>query len=282
MPFDLNGNPTLDADVTPRSPSLTYLPLADLASPTEIGGTTPAAGNFTNLDASGTLNADGAATLNDALTVAGAVTLQDALAVTGALTATGGVDGVLGGVTPAAATVTTLTASGAAALNGGITCDTDKFTVADTSGNTRTKGTLIVDLTSTLTGVVTATAGILQTAQSLTAAADSGAGSSITAGIINAVVVGVTTNADDWIVLPAIAGVPIGHTITIACNASSNFEMRTPALSGTTINGQDCDGTKEYLCTDTEVIKVTKATATGWVATALSALGAVVAAVVPD
>ena len=39
--------------------------------------------------------------------------------------------------------------------NGGIAVDTDKFTVADTSGNVSTKGTLSVDGTSTLTGEVT-------------------------------------------------------------------------------------------------------------------------------
>ena len=59
--------------------------------------------------------------------------------------------------------------------------------------------------------------------------------------------------------------------------------MRTPALSDTKINTVDSDGgAKEYLCTDTEVISVTKvSTADGWVATAQSALGAIVTPVVP-
>ena len=40
--------------------------------------------------------------------------------------------------------VTTLTVSGATALNGGLSMDTNKFTVADTSGNVATAGTLDV------------------------------------------------------------------------------------------------------------------------------------------
>ena len=48
----------------------------------------------------------------------------------------------------------TLTVTGAAALNGGLTMDTNKFTVANTSGNVLTAGTLTVGGASTLTGAV--------------------------------------------------------------------------------------------------------------------------------
>jgi len=93
----------------------------------------------------------------------------------------------------------------------------------------------------------------------------------------------VVNDADDWIVLPSLADCPNGHEITILCNAGSNFEMRTPAGSAEEINSEDCDGTKEYLCTDTEIIKVIKIDNTiGWMAHAYSAIGAVVTAVVPD
>ena len=52
--------------------------------------------------------------------------------------------------------VDTVTASGAVAFNGGLTMDTDKFTVADTSGNTAIAGTL--DVTGdTGVGAITAT-----------------------------------------------------------------------------------------------------------------------------
>ena len=97
------------------------------------------------------------------------------------------------------------------------------------------------------------------------------------------VVGGVTNGANDFIVLPDLAQTPDGHEITILCSASSKFELRTPASSAEEINSEDCDGTKEYLCTDTEVLKVVKINNTiGWMAHAYSAIGAVVTAVVPD
>lgn len=111
---------------------------------------------------------------------------------------------------------------------------------------------------------------------------DSGAASSIPAGVKNVIVAPVTNDANDWIVLPPIADVPIGFTITIACNAGTNFELRTPATSGTKVNDVDSDGSQEYLCTDTDLITVTKHTATGWVAVSETKLGARRAAVVPD
>ena len=96
-------------------------------------------------------------------------------------------------------------------------------------------------------------------------------------------VTGVVNNANDWIVLPPLNSCPDGHEITILCSAGGNFELRTPTSSNEEINSEDCDGTKEYLCTDTEVLKVVKiSNAIGWMAHAYSAIGAVVAAVVPD
>lgn len=96
-------------------------------------------------------------------------------------------------------------------------------------------------------------------------------------------VVGVVNDANDWIVLPDLQKVQDGHEITILCSAGANFEMRTPASSAQEINSEDCDGTKEYLCTDTEIVKVVKINNTiGWMAHGYSAIGAVVTAVVPD
>lgn len=118
--------------------------------------------------------------------------------------------------------------------------------------------------------------------QALTAAADSGSGSSLLPGTTMAAVVGVTTDANDWIVLPPIDDVPIGHTLRIAANAGSNFEMRTPASSNTKINDIDSDGSQEYLVTDTDLVIVTKRTTTGWCAQSLTKLGAVRTAVIPD
>lgn len=52
---------------------------------------------------------------------------------------------------------TNLTVSGATALNGGLTSDTTKFTVADTSGNTYIDGTLVVKGTVTGSNTVSGT-----------------------------------------------------------------------------------------------------------------------------
>lgn len=94
---------------------------------------------------------------------------------------------------------------------------------------------------------------------------------------------GVVTDANDWITLPSLASCPNGHQIFVLCNAGANFEMRTPTSSNEKINGQDSDGTKEYLCTDTQVVEVVKINNTvGWMAHGYSAIGAVVTAVVPD
>lgn len=116
----------------------------------------------------------------------------------------------------------------------------------------------------------------------LTPDAANGAGATMTAGLTQYTVAAVTNDANDWVTLPAIAGVGIGHTIIMACNAGGNFELRTPGSSNTKINDVDSDGSAEYLCTDTDVVIIRKATTTGWVAQSITKLGAVRAAVVPD
>ena len=96
-------------------------------------------------------------------------------------------------------------------------------------------------------------------------------------------VTGVVNDANDWVTLPPLNSCPDGHEITLLCSAGANFELRTPTSSGELINAQDSDGTKEYLCTDTEVVKIVKINNTiGWMAHGYSAIGAVVTAVVPD
>ena len=111
----------------------------------------------------------------------------------------------------------------------------------------------------------------------------SSTGNSIPASAKVAVVGSNETDADDWITLPALADVANGHEILVLCSAGANFEMRTPASSNEKINNVDADGTNEYLCTDTDVIRVIKVNNTaGWVAQSLTNLGAVRTAVIPD
>jgi hypothetical protein len=94
---------------------------------------------------------------------------------------------------------------------------------------------------------------------------------------------GVQNDANDFIVLPPLASVPNGHQIMVIGSAGANFEVRTPASSAEEINSEDCDGTKEYLFTDTQIHYFTKIDNTiGWMGNGFSAIGAVVTAVVPD
>ncbi len=117
----------------------------------------------------------------------------------------------------------------------------------------------------------------------LTPAAVNSGSNSISPAVKTVQVGAVTNDANDWITLPSLADVPNGHEITILCSAGTNFELRTPAASAEEINSEDCDGTKEYLCTDTQVLKVVKINNTiGWMAHAYTAIGAVATAVVPD
>lgn len=100
---------------------------------------------------------------------------------------------------------------------------------------------------------------------------------------MNVVVIGVQNDANDWIILPSLASVPNGHKITVIGSAGANFEVRTPASSGEEINSEDCDGTKEYLFTDTQIHTFTKINNTiGWMGEGRTAIGAFATAVIPD
>jgi len=117
----------------------------------------------------------------------------------------------------------------------------------------------------------------------LTAGATQTATNSIPRLTKSVVVSGVATDANDFVVLPALADCPDGHTIVMLASAGSNFEVRTPASSNEKINGQDSDGTKELLATDTTVIFFTKiSNSVGWMSNPFTAIGAVATAVVPD
>lgn len=124
---------------------------------------------------------------------------------------------------------------------------------------------------------------VYSTTQTLTAAAAESSVNTIQAGKDKVDVTGVTNDANDFIVLPALASVPNGFTITIACIAGSNFELRTPAASNEKINNEDSDGTKEYLCTSTDTLIARKVSNTvGWSVQSITNLGAVRTAVIPD
>lgn len=282
---------------------------ASVATGVSITGAAAAGGVAVAAISSGTnenltIDAKGSGTVTVNATGTGNISLARATGVTGAVTVTSAGAAALSvglnGATNPAMLVDASTASSAtgvsvksAAAAGGVAIAAIS-SAADEALTINAKGTGTIGIGSistgavtitpatTVTGVATLSSGFLSTNASVTPNSGSEAASLIAAGITGVTVGPVTTNADDFIVLPAIASVPFGHTITICCNAGTNFELRTPASSTTTINNVNSDGTQEYLCTDTDIIVVKKHTATGWVAVSYTLLGAVRTAVIPD
>lgn len=106
---------------------------------------------------------------------------------------------------------------------------------------------------------------------------------SIPAGAKVAVITGYVNDTTDYIVLPPVASVEIGHEITIIQSGGTDLELRTPASSAEEINSEDCDGTKEALLTSTNIYKVVKVNNTiGWMLEGRTAIGAYETAIVPD
>jgi len=90
-------------------------------------------------------------------------------------------------------------------------------------------------------------------------------------------------DANDFTVLPSLASVPVGHTITILAGTAANSELRTPSASAEEINSEDCDGTKEALLTAGNVYTVTKLSGTvGWMLEGRTPIGAYETAIIPD
>ena len=126
--------------------------------------------------------------------------------------------------------------------------------------------------------------GYQSTAQALTPNSDGGTASTVLNFTTSVDVGAVDTDADDWILLPSLSAVPVGHTITVMCNAGTAFEIRTPAASNELINTVDADGgSAELTAVDTEMIIIQKVSDTdGWIARSFTALGADNAALVPS
>ena len=112
--------------------------------------------------------------------------------------------------------------------------------------------------------------------------ATQGTGNSIPPKVRVAKLAANATDVNDFTVLPSVASVPSGHTITIIAGAA-NSELRTPSGSGEEINSEDCDGTKEALLTAGNIYTVTKIDNTiGWMLEGRTAIGAFQTAIVPD
>lgn len=145
-------------------------------------------------------------------------------------------------------------------------------------------GPVALSSTLSVTGAATLAAGALSTAQVVTPDDPDGAGINVILPGVTSVAVGANvTGVDDWVTLPALADVPVGHCITIVSN-SAGHEVRTPTDSDEEINSENCDGTKEYaIAAGGEIHRFTKIDDTiGWMGQGFTAIGAVVAAIVPD
>jgi hypothetical protein len=103
------------------------------------------------------------------------------------------------------------------------------------------------------------------------------AASTIASGVRRVVVAAVTSDANDWLVLPAgTAGAHVRGWSVVA------HEIRTPATSNATINGQDGDGTKEAAIPATTLWEADCVATDTWVLRAWDELGAPITAIVPD
>lgn len=125
--------------------------------------------------------------------------------------------------------------------------------------------------------------GLKLTTQYITPAAAQGTGNSIVPGVRQVRLLANANDANDFTVLPSLASVPDGHTITIVAGSAANSELRTPSGSAEELNSEDCDGTKEALLTAGNIYTVTKIDNTiGWMLEGRTAIGAYETAIVPD
>lgn len=103
----------------------------------------------------------------------------------------------------------------------------------------------------------------------------------LTTGIVTATARHITitsASADNIVTLPASV---VGKQITGYVGANG-CELRTTASSGIKINGVDSDGTNEAAIPDTTLIKLTCVASDEWILEAITELGAVVTAIIPD
>ena len=206
-----------------------------------IGGTTPAAGAFTTLTASGaitfTSGTINGVTVGATTPASGAFTT---LTASGAVTFTSGtINGiVIGGTTPAAATVTALTANTSFVLNGSTaltSVDTDLTTVS-AAHDSLTTAKAVKDHVDSRTETIVI-AGVF---------ADGGTGETVyvvspitgTVTRFDTVLGGAITGADETVDLQTLAGLPIAQvTITQAGSAAGDRDTDTTLTNASVTAG---------------------------------------------
>ncbi|MCX6808550.1 MAG: hypothetical protein NTW50_02695 [Candidatus Berkelbacteria bacterium] len=199
---------------------------------------------------SGTLGVSGAITTSMGMTLGGSLTVSTggiyvttgglsvtaggAYITTGGLTvAAGGAYITNGGLTIAAGGETVhgglAVTSGSTSLDGGLSMDTDKFTVADGSGDVVTAGTLTVGGNTTFTGNLAVNGGSITTTASTFSLANAATTLNIgsTNGVSRSINIGTATNAAQYVTL--------GSTYSnssVAINAGSGGIILTGPVAG--------------------------------------------------
>jgi len=218
----------------------------------------------------------------------GAITSSGNLAVTGTMTAnisltldtttiTTAEIGVLEGVTPG-----TATASKALVLDANKDIGAIRHLTIDGTTNITGLSAGTATLTLTTGDIVVSNGGISVAAHSVIPNNNNNAESIIDTNATAIIVTEITYDVNDYILLPSASVLQFGHSITICCNAGTNFKLRTANGTLDTINNVVCSGAQEYLCTDTDVIVITKHLTAGFIGVSYTNLGAVRTPVVPD
>jgi hypothetical protein len=158
---------------------------------------------------------------------------------------------VIGGVTPAAGSFTTLSSSGAATLasagvTGNFAVNTNKFTVAAASGNTLVAGTLAVTGTTTSTGELTsATQSRIGGVSVITGTVVTNSGASLTLSAANmaknsifqetGTTVATFTLDTGTALSSAVPGVQVGDMVSFVVSNASTQTVTISGATGTTV-----------------------------------------------
>lgn len=125
--------------------------------------------------------------------------------------------------------------------------------------------------------------GLFTRSVTLTPTSSQSSVNTIPAGVRNVRLGANVNGVNDFTVLPSLASVPDGFTITLIAGSAANSELRTPASSNEKINNVDSDGTNEALLTAGNVYTIIKNDNTiGWTLIGHTAIGAFQTAIIPD
>jgi hypothetical protein len=145
----------------------------------------------------------------------------------------------------------------------------------DGNDNLQITGDVAISGTSTLTGAVTATAGVQSASVAVTAALEASQ-ATIPAGAAF-----VTITSDDATKVVILPTAVVGNVIRITVTATG-AELQTAAAGSDTINAVDCSGGNEMAMAAASVYTLTCQAANTWIATGVGADGAAQATIVPD